>query len=103
MNTEIIYYTVQDLSEIGHVETHLIIEMVEYGILSPQGKKSAQWQFTAEQLQQFKQALRLQRDLELNLPGVALTLDLMHELRESRAQMQRMEQLLKLFTHSHSL
>ena len=71
-----------------------LMAMVEEGLLQPQGPAPAQWRFVARDLERARTALRLQRDLGLNLAGVALALDLLDEVRALRARVRVLEQLL---------
>ena len=80
-----------ELSQACGVHTKYIIELVSEGILDPvidnendnksdnimEGQK--QWYFTGNSLRRVHMSLRLQRDLELNLPGIALILDILEE------------------------
>jgi len=43
-----------------------------------------QWRFTYTEIRRVQTAVRLQRDLRINLPGCALALDLLDELEELR-------------------
>ena len=63
-----------------------IIELVEEGVLEPIGHQQTHWQFTADALHKARTAMRLQRDLGINLAGIALALDLLDEIQtlESR-------------------
>ncbi|MCG6872897.1 MAG: chaperone modulator CbpM [Gammaproteobacteria bacterium] len=66
-------------------------ELVAEGVLDPIGGDHRQWRFPAEALQRAHIAMRLQRDLDINLPGVALVLDLLEELDQARARLHRIE------------
>lgn len=68
-----------------------IIELVEVGILDPVGSEKEQWQFPGPSLKKAHAAMRLERDLELNLPGIALALDLIEEIEELRVRLYRLE------------
>jgi chaperone modulatory protein CbpM len=48
---------------------------------------TSEWHFTGAALRRARLALRLERDLELNLAGVALALDLMEELQTLRREL----------------
>jgi chaperone modulatory protein CbpM len=50
-----------------------------------------EWRFSMNDLRRIKTALRLQRDLEVNLAGVALVLDLLDQLKELETQMSLFE------------
>lgn len=63
-----------------------VLEMVEYGIIEPLECQSIHilWQFTGNSVLRVHTALRLQRDLDVNLAGVALALDLLDEIKTLR-------------------
>jgi len=83
--------SLSDMAKRCAVETHIIIEMVEEGVLEPQGQRPEEWQFHGLDLIRLHRALRLQRDLEVNLPGIALAMDLLEELDELRARIRVLE------------
>ena len=62
-----------------------IISLVEEGIIEPQGENIRLWRFSGTSLVRARSALRIQRDLGVNLAGIALILDLMEELESLRA------------------
>lgn len=68
-----------------------VVELVDEGILQPVGRNQDQWRFPGTSLQRAHTAMRLQRDLEINLAGVALALDLMDEIESLRALVCRLE------------
>ena len=76
--------TVKDLSRMCAVDERHIVEFVEEGVLSVVAVTSTEWQFTGAALRRARLALRLERDLELNLAGVALALELMEQLESLR-------------------
>jgi chaperone modulatory protein CbpM len=61
--------------------------MIEFGIIEPRGESAAKWQFSGGCLWRVTTVVRLQRDLEVNLAGAALALDLIEEVRELRRQL----------------
>ncbi|WP_085727351.1 chaperone modulator CbpM [Pseudomonas sp. R37(2017)] len=71
-----------------------VIEIVEHGILEPQGAQPRDWRFTDYELALAKRAAKLRHDLELDWEGVALALDLLEEVRELRAENQMLRQRL---------
>ena len=79
--------TVKDLSRMCAVEERHIVEFVEEGVLSVVEIDTSEWHFTGAALRRARLALRLERDLELNLAGVALALDLMEELQTLRREL----------------
>lgn len=89
--------TLDELCEICGISYDFINELIEYEIVHPQGGAPDEWVFDLDHLQRIKTALRLQRDLEVNLAGVTVVLDLLDELEELRARMKLLEKhFLKL-------
>jgi chaperone modulatory protein CbpM len=80
--------TVKDLSRMCAVDERHIVEFVEEGVLNVVEINTTEWHFTGAALRRTRLALRLERDLELNLPGVALALELMEELEHLRRELQ---------------
>jgi len=73
-----------------------VIELVEEGALDPIGPKSVrtrqtQWRFTGTSLKKARTAMRLQRDLGINLAGTALALDLLDEIETLEARLRRID------------
>ena len=76
--------TLPDICALCGVSAEIIHEMVEEGIITPEGQSALEWQFTSLAIKRVQTAMRLQRDLHVNLPGCALALDLLDELEELR-------------------
>ena len=57
----------------------LVLQMVEYGIIEPQ-RPDGEPEFHGEALVRTQVAARLMRDLDINLPGAALAIDLLRQL-----------------------
>jgi chaperone modulatory protein CbpM len=72
------------------VTAEQIHEMVEEGVISPQGLSPRKWHFTTIEIIRVQTAVRLQKDLQINLPGCALVLDLIEELEELRLLKRRL-------------
>jgi chaperone modulatory protein CbpM len=68
------------------VEKDLVYEMIDEGVLTPEGPSPETWRFNAVAIKRIQVACRLQNDLRVNLPGVALALDLLEELEELRSR-----------------
>lgn len=89
--------TTFDLDELCgtcRIGSEVIVAMVAEGIIEPIGHETTEWRFAASQLPRVRRAVHLYYDLELNLAGVALALDLLDEVGELRAQLQQMEMSL---------
>jgi chaperone modulatory protein CbpM len=80
--------TVKDLSRMCAVDEQHIVGFVEEGVLNVVEMNTAEWHFTGAALRRARLALRLERDLELNLAGVALALELIEELQRLRRELQ---------------
>ena len=79
--------TVKDLSRMCAVDERHIVEYVEEGVLHVVEIDTAEWHFSGAALRRARLALRLERDLELNLAGVALAIELMEELEHLRREL----------------
>jgi len=81
------------LSEVSRacaVHAEMIVELVNEGVLAPDGREPHRWRFTGVHVRRATVALRLQRDLGLNLAGAALALELLDEVETLRAQLRAM-------------
>jgi chaperone modulatory protein CbpM len=72
--------TLNQLCRICRIGDNVVITMVDEGILDPEGENSATWWFPYTSVTQVRIALRLQRDLGVNLAGTAVVLDLLDRL-----------------------
>jgi len=79
--------SLNDLCQACSSSAEWIIELVEEGILEPISYQQTQWRFTGNTLQRARAAIRLQRDLGINLAGIALTLDLLDEIEALQARL----------------
>jgi chaperone modulatory protein CbpM len=79
---------IDELCRICAVHVQYVAELVQEGVIAPNaGSAPDTWRFTTLQVRHAKIALRLQRDLGVNLAGAALALQLLDELETLRAQM----------------
>jgi chaperone modulatory protein CbpM len=76
--------SIEDLCRICAIDRSHIVEFVEEGVLEVAAVDASEWRFRGGALRRARTAVRLQRDLELNLVGVALALDLMDEIERLR-------------------
>ncbi|MGZ4981556.1 MAG: chaperone modulator CbpM [Methylobacter sp.] len=82
--------TLEQLCHACDVHAEWVISLVEESIIEPQGDEIQVWRFSGASLVRVRSALRLQRDLGLNLAGIALALDLMEELEDLRSRLKIM-------------
>ncbi|MGD8429671.1 MAG: chaperone modulator CbpM [Ectothiorhodospiraceae bacterium] len=83
--------TLGELCRVCDVDAELLIEMVEEGVVEPEGRTPEEWRFRGESVRRVQTALRLAADLRLNLPGAALAVDLIEELEALRGRLLRYE------------
>ena len=91
------FYDLNDLCEICQLTVDRISELVDYGVIDPVGSSSIDWRFPAQAILQVRRALRLQRDLELNLAGIALALELIDENERLRQELRALRSHLARF------
>jgi chaperone modulatory protein CbpM len=72
--------TLAELTRSCRVHTEWIMELVEEGVLEPLQPGGPQWRFSATSVVRVQKAHRLQRDLGVNLPGIALALQLLERI-----------------------
>lgn len=84
-------FTLEELCRACGILPEKIIEMMEYGVIEPRGYDMENWRFEAQHLRRVRTILHLQRDLEINLAGAALVLDLMDERNKLRERLEFFE------------
>ncbi|CAI8734057.1 MULTISPECIES: chaperone modulator CbpM [Pseudomonas] len=90
----IVQLDMAEFCEAADLSDVYVIEIVEHGILEPQGTQPREWRFTDYELTLAKRAAKLRRDLELEWEGVALALDLLEEVQELRSENRMLRQRL---------
>lgn len=78
------YFSLMDLSKRCAIEAEVIVEYVEFGVVEPEGKTRRDWRFNSSQYLRLCRALRLSQDLGINVPGVALALELLDEIEQMK-------------------
>lgn len=80
-----------DLTRTCRVHAEWVMELVDEGVIEPrgtsEGAKAQQWRFSATTVVRVQKAHRLQRDLGVNLPGVALALQLLDRIDALEARL----------------
>jgi chaperone modulatory protein CbpM len=83
--------TIQEVCRAYGVERSLVVSMIEYGIVSvPRGEA-----FDASAVTRLSKAARLYKDLNVNVQGIAVILDLLDELEAMRARVAALERPFK--------
>ncbi len=79
--------TLADLCRACSVHAERIIELVDFGVLEPQGREPSRWIFVGTSLPRARTALRLQRDLDMDIAGAALAVELLDEIASLKIQL----------------
>jgi chaperone modulatory protein CbpM len=79
--------TLADLTRSCHVHAEWVMELIEEGVLEPVQPGGPQWRFKATSVVRVEKARRLQRDLGVNLPGIALALQLLERIDALEARL----------------
>ncbi len=64
----------------NNLDSDFVVQCVEVGIADAQGSSPVEWSFTSNAAVRIQKAYRLHRDLEINLNGLAMVLDLLEEV-----------------------
>ena len=68
-----------------------IVELVEEGILDPEGAARREWRFASTSITVIRRVQRLQGDLSLNIPGVAVVMTLADENARLKRRLAQLE------------
>lgn len=82
-------FSLAELSQACTVDAEWVIALVHEGILEPTGDQVHHWRFSGLELQRAQMVMRFQHDLDINLAGAALALDLLTEIDQLRAQLEK--------------
>ena len=86
-------FTLGELSRACGKPAEWILELVEEGIIEPMYKDLNHWQFRGNCLRRIHIVQRLQSDLDLNLAGAALAVELLEEVESLRKRISVSEKL----------
>jgi len=89
-------FTLNDLCRVCTSSEDWIIELVEEGAIEPLGEtvirsQSAHWRFSSSSLHRVQVAKRLQHDLDINLSGIALALELLNDIEILKSRLKSYE------------
>ena len=79
--------TLEELCQSCRVDQSVILALVDEGIVEPIPGEPEPRRFSGTTLPRVVRALRLQRDFDLNLAGLAFALDLINEIETLRKSM----------------
>lgn len=75
-------FTAEELCRSCRLQLDYVLALVQEGVLDPSGEDHAQWRFKLSSVRRVRTAIRLQRDLGVNLAGAALALELLERIAE---------------------
>lgn len=84
-------FSFTELCRCSGARSETVRALVEEGLLTPRGGSIEDWEFPGTALARVRTAQHLLDDLGLNPPGVALALELLDELHQLRARLQRLD------------
>lgn len=74
--------TLEEICRAIHVDNDLMIQLIEYHIIQPKGSSQKEWAFDHLALRRAKLARNFYYDLEVNLAGIGLLLDMIDRIEE---------------------
>ena len=81
--------TTEELARACRAEVSWIAELIEVGILEPEGEEQTGWRFCATDLTFARRAARLQQAFAVSTEAVAVMLDLLAEIERLRDRLKR--------------
>jgi chaperone modulatory protein CbpM len=88
---EDIELSLADLCRICQLSAERVFQLVDEGLLEPDGSSPKQWRFQGHSVHRVRCVIRLERDLGVNLAGAALALELLEELQHLRVRLNRFQ------------
>lgn len=85
MNENVIY-TTYAICHTHNLNKDIINEMVSWGIADPMGDNPDNWLFTQNDFERIERAIRFRKELDINIPGAALAIELIEEIKHLRNQ-----------------
>lgn len=73
-------YTLIEVCQRYHISEALIQELAEHGFFPTRTTEIKNLQFTETMLRRMESAFRLHRDLDINMPGVVLAMELLDQI-----------------------
>jgi len=96
-NLETHYFSFEELCDVTELTSHIVIEVVEHGIIEPEGNGPDSWTFDTQMITVTKKAYRLHQDLGIDWSGIALAISLLDEVEQLRMENDKLTRRLKRF------
>lgn len=81
--------TIVELCRVCSVDTALVEDLIEEGVLQPVGTSKGAPLFPYSSVRRTRMVVRMQRDLGVNLPGAAVALDLIERIHALQRRSRR--------------
>ncbi|MHB8348498.1 MAG: chaperone modulator CbpM [Acidiferrobacterales bacterium] len=85
--------SVTQLCESLGLELDDLVAYVQEGLVEPRGGSPQAWSFPGPALKRLRTALRLRRELEIDLAGTILAVELLEEIERLRTRLRALELL----------
>lgn len=79
-----VFYTTKAVCKSYKLNQSTVGEMVSWGIAEPSGNKPEKWLFSHKDFERIGRASRFNKELEINIPGAALALQLLEDIQNLR-------------------
>ena len=86
-------FTLTELSHTCGVTTEWLLALVEEGVIEPVEKDAEHLRFRGVAMRRVRIVQRLQNDLDINIAGAALAVDLLEEVEDLRNRIAVLERL----------
>lgn len=83
--------TLEEICRAIQSQKDFILQLIDYQLIQPQGASPDDWRFDSESLKRARLARSFYHDLEVNLPGVALALELLDKIEHLQHQLDILE------------
>ncbi len=97
MSSLILQLDIHEFCQCAELPQALLLEIIDHGIVEPNGATPEQWLFDANALAIVKHALRLHNELQIEWAGIALALQLLNELEQLRTENSQLRRRLSRF------
>lgn len=84
---EAVELTLEEVCAVCAVREERILALVEEGVVRPRGRAPQDWRFAGVTVHRARRAIRLQRELDVDLHAAAVILDLLDEVERLRARL----------------
>ena len=91
------YVSFEEFCDTMQLPSETVFEIIEQGIVDPDGDAPENWTFDANMITVTKRACRLHRDFGIDWSGIALAVRLIDELEQVREENKQLRSRLKRF------